>query len=208
GEIRAGTRDAALPFVEAQIGPCSLPQTANPDSCRYWHGIKELQRKLPAWLPRTATVPTTGASLQDMIHLDAASQEELGNRMAEEMFRLITGKGAGVPALSRVETFPHPVKRGFSVVAATFRNLIGELTCAGRPYGFSVTVDDQVPWEYPNRYLSEIRLGGDRVLVTVEDDYVPLDRAYLWYGAGCGTVCTVTDGAGRALPAFGPVRIR
>ena len=205
--IRKDTYDGKLPFVQAQIGPTTLPQLSNPEANRFWHGIKELQRRMPERIPGTATVPATTAYLQDMIHLDAESQEELGRRMAEEMHRLVTGEGTAPPEPAGVEAFPHPAKKNCTVIALSFRDLRGGLACRGRPFGFSLTLGEEEPWEYPYRYLSEIRLEGERVLFTVEDDYVPLEKAYLWYGAGCGTFANVTDGDGRPLPAFGPYKV-
>ena len=162
---------------------------------------------MPDWLPSTATVSTADAALQDQIHIDAASQEALGGRMAEEMFRLLTGRGEAQPALSRIEVYPHPVKRNHSVVALSFDHVIGKLTSAGQPRGFSITVGDETPYLYPYRYLSEIRLEGNQVLLSVEDDYVPVERAFVWYGAGFSSACTVTDSANRPLLAFGPVKV-
>ena len=205
--LRADTGNEKLPFVQAQLGPCTLPQFSNPEQSDCWHKIKELQRKMPEWLSFTATVSTADAALHDMIHLDVASQEALGGRMAEEMIRLLGGNTEPQPVLSSVEVFPHPVRRGNSVIALTFDHVIGELTGVGQPRGFSVTLDDDTPFLYPYRYLSEIRLEGNRVLLTVEDGYVPAKRACVWYGAGFNTVCTITDGAGRPLSAFGPVKV-
>ncbi|MBR0509089.1 MAG: hypothetical protein IJJ85_03145 [Clostridia bacterium] len=205
--LRADTGDPSLPFVQAQLGPCTLPQLANEASADSWRRVRVLQMQMPQQLNKTATVSTMDASLQDMIHLDAASQERLGGRMAEEMFRLRGGDTEEQPTVGDVTVYPHPINRGRSVIALTFDHVVGELTSVGQPRGFSVTLDDETPYLYPYRYLSEIRLEGNRALLTVEDGYVPKERACVWYGAGFSCVATVTDGAGRPLTAFGPVKI-
>lgn len=206
-QMRTDMNDAALPFVQAQIGHCNLPQTSNPEASEGWQNIRELQRRLPEWLPNTSTVSNTNSYLQDLIHIDAQSQEELGGWMAEEMHRLRTGEGTPMPELASVRRYAHPLKRNFSVLEITYRNVIGELRCDGRPYGFSITLDDEKPWHYAYRYIETICLEGDRVLISIENDYVPEGRAFLWYGASFSSVCTITDGAGRPLMAFGPMKL-
>ena len=172
-----------------------------------WHRVQALQLGMAARIPAVGTVPAASASLQDMIHLDAASQEELGIRMAEEMLRLVTGEGDQPPVPCRAQLYPHPAKRGRSVIAVTFAHVAGGLKSAGQPRGFSVTVGEETPYLYPNRYLSEIRLERDRALLTVEDAYVPAEKAFVWYGAGFHSAPNVTDGAGRPLPVFGPMAV-
>ncbi len=206
GAIRRDLGES-IPFVQAQIGHTTLPQCANLDAEEGWQSIRELQRLLPAVIPNVSTVSTANAYLQDLIHIDAQSQEELGRTMAEEMHRLVTGEGVKLPELSAVRIEPHPVKRGFFRIVMTYDNVIGELVSAGRPYGFSITLDDERPYDFPYRYIDNIVLEGDSVAIAVENSYVDPSRVSLWYGAGFACVCNITDRAGRSLKAFGPLKL-
>jgi hypothetical protein len=196
-----------LPFVQAQIGRCNLPQTSNEEASEGWMQVKELQRKMVEWLPYTATVSNANSFLQDLIHIDAQSQEELGGWMAEEMHRLITGKGEEMPKLTSIRRYHHPTRHNFDIIELTFAHVIGELKCFGRPYGFSITLDDEKPYQYPYRYIDTILLDGDKVLIYIESDYVKAGHEYIWYSAGFACVCTIIDGAGRPLMAFGPIKV-
>ena len=205
GAIRRDLGD--IPFVQAQIGHTTLPQCSNTDAEEGWQRIRELQRLMPSVIPNTSTVSTANSFLQDLIHIDAQSHEELGRTMAEEMRRLVCGKGDALPELVSAKVEEHPVKRGFSCIRLNYANIVGGLRSAGRPHGFSITLDDERPYNYPYRYIDTLLLEGDSVVICVEDSYVPLEKVSVWYGAGFSCVCNITDGAGRSLPAFGPVRL-
>ena len=112
-----------------------------------------------------------------------------------------------MPELDSVRRYPDPERRNFSILELTYKNVIGELKCAGRPCGFSITLDDEKPYQYPYRYIETIQLFGNKVLIGIEDDYVPKGHETIWYAAGFSSVCTIIDGAGRPLMAFGPLKL-
>lgn len=202
--IRRDLKKKDLPFVQAQIGHTTLPQCSNQETEDNWQRVRELQRKLPEIIPNVSTVSTANSYLQDLIHIDAQSHEELGRTMAEEMYRMLTGIGTKLPSVSSVKIEDH---EAFYYIVVTYDNVIGSLVSDGRPYGFSVTQDDEKPYDYPYRYIDTIRLDGDKVIITVETSYTKPETASIWYGAGFACVGTIRDQAGRSLHAFGPLKL-
>lgn len=130
-----------------------------------------------------------------------------GRTMAEQMYLHYTGKGALVPSIEDISVIPHPHKYNMSLIRIKYRNLIGSLRSDGQPSGFSVTSGDAVPFNQPHRNVGSVRVEGSSVYLGIENAIVTVEDAYLWYGAGPNIVCTLLDEGGRALPAFGPVKI-
>lgn len=205
--IRRDFGDSALPFVQAQIAVSHTAHGYEDAKMIFWHKIRELQRNLPEVIPGCYTVSTANATFEDSLHIDARSQEMTGRTMAEQMYLHYTGKGALVPSIEDISVIPHPHKYNMSLIRIKYRNLIGSLRSDGQPSGFSVTSGDAVPFNQPHRNVGSVRVEGSSVYLGIENAIVTVEDAYLWYGAGPNIVCTLLDEGGRALPAFGPVKI-
>lgn len=207
-QLRLDLESPALPVVQVQIGHNTLPWNSTDEADLIWHRVRVLQMEAQDRIENLTTVSAANSYLQDLIHIDAQSHSQIGKAMAEEMIRLLTDQGTAQPQIEHVTTMPHPEKPKHStLICITYKNLVGKLISKGRPYGFSVTVGEELPFGYPYKNICHIQLEGNQVIITVEDNYVDIQKACLWYGAGRNCICNITDEGGRALPAFGPRKI-
>lgn len=207
-QLRLDLESPELPVVQVQIGHNTLPWNSTDEADLIWHRVRVLQMEAQDRIENLTTVSAANSYLQDLIHIDAQSHSQIGKAMAEEMIRLLTDQGTAQPQIEHVTTMPHPEKPKHStLICITYKNLVGKLISKGRPYGFSVTVGEELPFGYPYKNICHIQLEGNQVIITVEDNYVDIQKACLWYGAGRNCICNITDEGGRALPAFGPRKI-
>ena len=144
-----------------------------------------------------------------MIHLDANSQEQLGKTFAMEMLSLLGNSDQKSPTLRSItlQEMKGHLYRGQAAIVLTYDNVIGSLTSYGHPYGYSVTLFDEIPYLSPYKGIRTIKLSGNQVFIVTEYTYEQLEHASVWYSAGCNTVSTIQDGAGRAPLAMGPVPV-
>ena len=191
--LRRDLGDARLPFVMAQI--CRY--CTNDLDSRSWNQVQDMQRRLQELVPHCATVSTIDLELEDIIHLNAASQERLGGRLAQAMRALREGPRAGKlpPALKCVVARKDPLGAG-SIVEVTFKHVIGALQSAGRPAGFQLGAP-----------IFDIRLDGYKAILRVGIPPADIHSAYLHYGYGSVPYCNITDSADRALPVLGPLSL-
>ncbi len=199
--------DEALPIVQAQIGVTQVSGMDTVQNCHTWHKIRAQQEAMDEEIPALCTVSVSNASYQDVIHLDAKSQKRLGHVMADQMHRMLTGEGEPIPTLREITV--RAVGEKNSEIVTHYDHVCGKLCVPGDgvPHGFSVTIDDDLPFAHPYMNLGYVRLEKNRVVIGVENCYVDVNNAYLWYGAGPHTVCNIIDEKGRALLAFGPYKI-
>ena len=193
--MRRDFRDPRLPVVLVQISRVSRAGDGT-----HWNAIREQQRRLPTLIPRLAVVPAIDLPLDDEIHISGAGQNRLGCRAAQAMRVLCEGKAAGLPPIDvrDVRLVTNPVSKLADIVVR-FRNVAGRLTSPGLPAGFSL----------PNCDLRAHRtdLAGDSAILHTSFNHEVIAGG-VSYGAGLDPYCNVTDLAGRALPAFGPLPIR
>ena len=195
-----------MPFVQVQILRYVVPVGDEFD--RNWSSIREQQRTLGQKVANMDTLSVCTASMADGIHLSSRSQIDLGIRAAESMYHLCFDReGKETMAAPDLESVgPCTVKNNLvgNVVAVKFKNLKNGLKSEGLPTGFAFTTD---PAHITDRNIYRIELEGDTALLYHE---IPADRLknmYLYYNFGCGTYCNLTDGAGRPIPAFGPIPV-
>jgi sialate O-acetylesterase len=196
--MRRDFKDARLPVVIVQIGRFS-----NGDADQEaWSAIREQQRLLPEAIERLLTVPSIDLSLDDPIHISGCGQHQIGKRAAEAMDVLCRGRKGGPPppALAKI-TLTQNRANGTMDAIVTFKNVAGELTAAGRPWGFTITDGAKV-----RDCIYDVELKGARAVVKTGLT-PPLNQSniFLSYGYGTNPYCNITDSHGRALPAFGPL---
>ena len=170
--------------------------------------IREKQRLLPAVIDNSDTVSTINAELSDLIHKNSRSQYEIGSSAAISMANLC-GYG-GSPAIKF---------KGFKIVQSDtvpfwydlevyYENVSGELKAFGVPRGFTIQLNGEESWFYPYKHIQNVEPMGEKVRIRNELSYDELLNADIWYGIGNNCVCTVSDGEGRYLPAFGPIKVK
>ncbi len=198
---RRDTGNPKLPFVQVQISKFTFTDIGEDAN---WSRIREMQRTLGEQVPCLDTVATTTAVFQDCIHLHAKYQKQLGIRAAESMFHLcfdpMGTRSLPAPALADIW-----IDRSFGyAIAVRFKNLHGGLAAQGEPWGFSLST---VPDNIDRRLILRIDLFEDTAYLHCELPAEEVDQVYLSYFFGNGTYSNITDGAGRPIPAFGPLRL-
>lgn len=204
--LRRDLRLPTMPFVQMQIAMCHAWDMTQADNVAAWHKARRIQAEMGEHIPYFATVSTANAYFEDLIHIDADSQEAVGREAAMQMCALLGEPELSVPVLKSVEIKTgHP--KGYTDVVLTYDHVVGKLVSDGAPYGFSITLAEETPFAYPRKGLNHIRLEENRVHIL--SGYTPeqLEIGYVWYGAGPNIICTIRDEAGRWLLAMGPVPI-
>lgn len=199
-----------LPFVQVQIGINQSYDHAQLDNMIAWAKFRQRQADLSQYISNLSTVSAANTYRFDFVHIDADSQEEIGKALAMEMLSLLGSPEQQCPKLHSIELQPMEghLYKGQAAIVLTYDNVIGELTSYGQPYGYSVTLFDEIPFLSPYKGIRTIKLVANKVYIVTDYRYEQLDHAYVWYGAGCNTVCTIQDSAGRAPLAMGPIPVK
>jgi len=178
-----------LPFYLVQLG-IWVSDGANGGN-ESWNSIRETERTWAAKTPNVGMVSAIDMTLDDGIHLSAASQKRLGKRLADVV--------SGNPSPDFVSA---AFEDNYNKVRVTFKNVRGGLTSQGAPVGFS--------FRKPNgdeiMCLYKVVLDGDSAVLS-HDYAIEVSGSDLYYGWGTRPYANITDGAGAAVPAFGPVKI-
>ena len=202
GAMRRDFQNPELPFVQVQIHKYhGAPKEAD----LWWTRIRELQRTLDQQIERLATVYSADCGTDDLIHLSGESQEEVGKRAAEAMNFLITGTGAGSPQFAYFEIVQDEYEPFRVNIQITYRNIVNGLHSKGVASGFSLL---EKPDGEPIREIARQHLGKNTVRLQVELDPEKIEEYYVCYGYGNTYYCNITDGAGRSIPAMGPLKIQ
>jgi sialate O-acetylesterase len=196
--IRRDLHAPRLPFLYVQIGRVVMKEIPVPR----WTEIRELQRRAESRLPRLAMVTAIDLPLDDAIHISTPGHHTLGLRLAQQALRLVFGRrdlsGGPRPVRARAEG-PKRTR-----VRLTLRGANGRLGPARNIRGFSVR--DARGQDLDLVYEAMTDRARPRDVVILVRDGLP-KGATLWYGYGLDPVCTLTDAAGNAAPAFGPLTI-
>ena len=187
--FRADFQAPNLPFYLVQLG--GFVTEPSQDMLIGWNQVREIQRTLPETLANVGMVAAIDLGLDDGIHIDTQSLKTLGKRLAA----IALGKPA--PAL---KSTAFEASNGW--LRVSFDHVQGGLKAAGRPTGFSLRDADgrDIPLIY------KVILDGSDALLKITEP-ASLRGANLWYGWGLEPYVNLTDAAGAAVPAFGPVRI-
>ena len=178
-----------LPFYLVQLG--GFVTEPSQDMLTGWNQVREIQRTLPETLANVGMVAAIDLGLDDGIHIDTQSLKTLGKRLAA------IALGRPAPAL---KSTAFEASNGW--LRVSFDHVQGGLKAAGRPTGFSLRDADgrDIPLIY------KVILDGSDALLKITEP-ASLRGANLWYGWGLEPYVNLTDAAGAAVPAFGPVRI-
>ncbi len=187
--FRADLNSPDLPFLFVQLGP--FITDPDPSLVAGWNQVREFQRLLLGTLPNVGMVSAIDCGLDDGIHIDTAGLKTLGRRLAA------VASGRPTPALRSAAFEPEHGR-----LRVSFDHVQGALQSEGRPNGF--TLRDSSGTELPLIYKTA--LDGPDALLKITDPAL-LPGASLWYGYGLAPYCNLTDAAGAAVPAFGPVRV-
>ena len=187
--FRADLNSPDLPFLFVQLGP--FITDPDPSLVAGWNQVREFQRLLLGTLPNVGMVSAIDCGLDDGIHIDTAGLKTLGRRLAA------VASGRPTPALRSAAFEPEHGR-----LRVSFDHVQGALQSEGRPNCF--TLRDSSGTELPLIYKTT--LDGPDALLKITDPAL-LPGASLWYGYGLAPYCNLTDAAGAAVPAFGPVRV-
>lgn len=88
--VRSALREPELPIFTVQLNRCTSPTTLDRD--RAWGLVREAQRRAGHELGGVYTVPANDLPLYDFIHLSAAGNIVLGERLARAVSSVIAGR--------------------------------------------------------------------------------------------------------------------
>lgn len=198
-----------LPIVQVQIGHTEHFNNLILDNIAAWQKIRRHQYSMHERIPNFSTVSAANTYCHDLIHIDADSQETIGKAAAMEMCALLGETALAGPALHSIEVrrMEGHLYYGKTAVILTYDHVIGEFVSDGHPYGYSVTLFDEIPYLFPYKGICHIRLAHNQVFIVTEYSPEQLEHGYVWYGAGPNVVCNIHDAEGRAPLAMGPVKL-
>lgn len=187
-----------LPWVMVQIA-----QVVNGgDNGRWWEDIREQQRLLPTSIKQLAVVAAIDLNLDDGIHISGAAFAELGRRLARQAARLVLGdrRVRPEPDVAGIRVIPRPGRKTEKVIEVRCRDAVGGLVSDGHGHGFVLLTGDgrrlPVVWR--------VNAVGGNLHLFADSGFLTQAEAVL-YGPGVSPHCSIRDGRGAALPAFGPL---
>lgn len=192
-----------LPGVLVQTFKCTLRYAlTSEENGRIWSRFRAHQWDMAKKLPMLATVASNDLQLDDCIHLSAASHEILGARAAGAMLSVLAGGDGDQPQIADICIVPDVCVTSWMQVHIRYRNIHGKLISAGFPSGFSLGEAGEFPSASQMQHIS---LCGDTVVIRMEMNEEIIAQQSLWYAFGHTFYCNITDEAGYALPALGPI---
>jgi sialate O-acetylesterase len=190
GFIEAVRRDfnaPDLPFYYIQLG--RHINTSNQDE---WNAVQEVQRTTAERLQSTGVVGAVDLTLDDGIHISTSGLKLLGVRLAN------VASGVATPR-------PVSAEHRDGVIRIRFDGVNHRLQSDGRIGGF--TLHNESGGAVSVIYKAEVDpTDGSAVLLHVQGK-LP-SGATLRYGAGKDPYANLRDGAGMAVPVFGPMPVR
>ena len=195
-----------IPFVQMQSFKCTLILKSWSEII--WTNFREMQRNMQYILPMTETIATNDLALCDCIHLSSESQRKCGVRGANAMYHLVTGIGYPQPAIESIELekglyTPNDV----TTVIIKYKNLCGDLKSTGFPFGFTYRKSGSED-KPAMQNMTNLRLKKNAVCIGIEKSMDEVKEYEIFYGYGHDFYCNITDGADRAIPSMGPVKIK
>lgn len=196
--FRADFGQPDLPFYWVQIGRFTMP--GNEAS---WHQVQEDERTLETEVAHGGMVASIDSDLDDVIHASTESQKHIGARLAKLACHDLFPEAKGCQAFQRG---PRPVSAALAgdVVRVKFSGVNGRLRAAGRISGFSIHDAEGAP--QARIYNAHVD-PDDGSTIVLGFFGKPMAGMSLYYGYGKDPYCNVMDGAGMALPVFGPIPI-
>ncbi len=199
--FRKDCKNPRLPFVQVQINKYV---SQNPDREIAWTFFREKQRTLSSHIENLATVWSVDAELDDSLHLASESQIEIGGRAAEAMSHLLGGEGFPSPDFDGFEIIPDDFVPHAVNIRIHFKNIVGGLTAKGVPSGLAVLEKED---GFPVPCIQRICLEGDSIRLKINFPEKNFEDLYIAYAHGNSFYCNITDGRGRSIPGFGPLKV-
>ena len=201
--VRKDFNDENLPVLMVQLATMINEPSNQQDY--YYSTIREAQRLISWEMDNVYLIPALDLELDDIIHISGKGHRILGRRLAEAALNAIDHPTAGVPPIKgndiAIRESLYPGERNISV---TFNNVVGNLHSNNTlPRGFNL--------HYPKRFNRptikpfRVILDGNQAILTFPSVH---EVTTVSYGYGCAEGGNVCDEAGRAIPAFGPIRFR
>ncbi|HEY2837970.1 MAG TPA: sialate O-acetylesterase, partial [Pirellulales bacterium] len=195
--LRKDVGDPNMPVIYAQIcrhhnGPAGREGA--------WESVRESQRRLPESLASAHCIPSIDLDVMDGLHLDYASLQRMGERMARVALPYVRKEVAprSEIRLKSVKRTATPKPR----IVLEFSGVSGRLRAPGRPTGFVVKKSSGETLEWI--YKAELDPARPNCVV-LWTTTMPGDDVALYYGAGAAPYVNIVDDADMPLPAFGPV---
>lgn len=200
--VAATRRDFGLPRLPWLI--VQIAQVVDGGDGRWWEAIREQQRLLPTSIRHLAVVAAIDLNLDDGIHIGGAAFAELGRRLARQAARLVLGdrRVRPEPDVAGIRIIPRPGFKSEKVIEVRCRDAVGGLVSDGHGHGFVLLASD-------GRRLPLVwRVDAVGSNLHLFADTGSLAQAWgVLYGPGVSPHCSIRDGRGAALPAFGPLRL-
>jgi len=192
-----------IPIVQVQIGPVYFcVEESRTDS---WSSVKMQQYDLNEKISGIDTITAIDKELSDCIHLTSKSQAQVGKDAAESMAHLLWPEKKDILAAPRVKkVWVESVDAWRNRILVELENLHGSLTSKGRPWGFALSSS---PDTVNEDSIHRVSLEGNKAVIYTQRTIPELKERYLYYGWGRSPYCNITDEKGRAICAFGPVKL-
>ena len=203
--MRRDYGDENLPFVQVQLNKCLIDFGCGEAIDRCYSAIREKQRTLGKKIKNLVTVSAVDCELEDLIHISSESHEKVGARAAEAMCVLLGEEGVPYPELDYIEIVEDDFVPFRVNLIVHYKNIVGELQSKDYPWGFYIHKEADKPHV---RGISRLYVHGNSVRVKLETPPEELPEWYISYAYGNTYYCNITDSAGRAIPAFGPLKIK
>ena len=195
--LRAELGQPEMPVLYVQLGRFYADPT--PESERWWHEIREAQRRVEPDIQPAAMVAASDLSLDDIIHVDAPGMRRLGIRMAR--LAHVVAYGAAEEGWLGPRPTTVDVAEDRQGVTIRFESVNGRLIGTKRLYGFMVRSA-----EGP-LLLGDCRLGGDGLSVELTFPAALPEGAELFYNYGHNPQGVILDGWDMPVPSFGPIAL-
>ncbi|MFD0710413.1 sialate O-acetylesterase [Paenibacillus sp. GCM10027626] len=190
--LRQDLNDPELPFIYAQISVVMGWPAEEP-----WNRVQDDQLRLENVLGRAEMVPTIDAVLADVIHPDAGSLRDIGERMAAAALRLVHGAAADSSGPRLQKAVWNETRTELTLQLSGCN---GKLRAVDRVFSLTLMQESE-------RLPLTAHLGADGVSIVVKPEQpAPLD-VQLWHGRGLNPTVNIRDEKGIPLPVFGPLEV-
>jgi hypothetical protein len=197
--IRLACKDPHLPVIIVQLGRAIGIATKVVQS---WNSIQDQQLATARSLPNCDLVSTVDLDLAGAYRVHPAAYAALAHRIGRSLVA-IESNGSHQPCPLPMEAQSLPWSPGQGPrIAVRFSHVDGRLRAIGQARGFTLLGPDDTPHDLI--YHVELQ-GSTAILHTLDHSPIELRVAY---GAGCNPYCSLMDGDGRAIPAFGPMPVK
>ncbi|MBD3320831.1 MAG: hypothetical protein GF350_07035 [Chitinivibrionales bacterium] len=196
--LRKDLKSPLLPVVLVQIGRDVSPSAQG----KYWHSIREQQRKISGSIKKLALVASTDLSLDDRVHICGKDQQRLGKRIADAMAGLAGHAPQKKPVGIKRVRITRDKGYHCANIELEFSNIKNGLYSTGPAAGFALVQNGK------NQHcIYRTDCSKNKIVLKTLQVPMGLDGLSLYYGFGANPYCNIYDGDDTPLPCFGPVSI-